>query len=132
MDAPRDTASSLSLMVGLGMSYVEIDPHIIAWAARHNLILSMYGEGVEVRSIHVSSNAGECLQIWVEYPVGRIVAVHADCVEGRRDTFGSQDWLVPIDDIEQALENVFQTISEWMAPSTRYFPDTQSRKSFES
>lgn len=114
------------------MSYAKIDPQIKAWAARHNLVLSMYWTGGEVRSAHVSSLSRECFQIWVEYPVNRLVAVHADCVEGRRDRLGQQDWLVPIDDIEQALENVFQTVSEWMAPSTRYLPETRSRKPFEA
>ena len=114
------------------MSYSEIDPYVIIWAARHGLVLSMYGAGGEVRSAHVSSVAGECFQIWIEYPVGGLVAVHADCLEGRRDTLEPQDWMVTIDDIEQALEDVFEAVSDWMAPSTRYFPEAQSRSSFDT
>jgi hypothetical protein len=41
------------------MSYTEIDPHIIAWTAKHKLIISMYWQGGEVLSTYVSSVAGE-------------------------------------------------------------------------
>ena len=114
------------------MSYAEIDRQIVAWAAKHKLLLSIYWEGGELRSAHVSSIAGECFQIWIEYPVGRLVAVHADCVEGRREDLEPQNWMVDIDDIERTLEEVFQTVSDWMAPSTRYLPEAQFRSSFDA
>ena len=105
------------------MSYAGIDPQIRAWATKHKLILSMYWEGGEVRSIHVSSLAGECFQIWIECPVNDFVAIHADCVEGRRANTPPENWLVRVREIDTALEHAFERVIARMAPSSGYLPE---------
>lgn len=48
-------------------------------------ILHAIKKVTSLRCVWLSSEAGECLQIWTERPVGGTVSVHAAGVESRRD-----------------------------------------------
>ena len=78
-----------------------------------------------MRSAYISSIAGECFQIWIETPADGYVWIHAAGVESRRDDHPPEDWYVAVDAFEAELEEVFQTVTAWMLPSRRYFPDAQ-------
>jgi hypothetical protein len=107
------------------MGYSEIDPHITRWADRHALVLSNGQRDNECRSVWVSSEAGECFQIWVELPCDGHVTIWAGGVESRRDDEPADDWRVSIDRFDEALEEAFQAVMAWMLPSKRYFPNVQ-------
>jgi hypothetical protein len=104
--------------------YAKIDPTIRAWVARNSLTLSTSQQAPEIRCIYVSSNAGECYQIWINRPVGDKVEIHAACVEGRRDTEEEplQSWQVSISELDSALEEALESVVEWMKPSDRHYP----------
>ncbi len=102
------------------MPYELVDDDFNAWARRHALII--HGRESDHRAIYVSSQSGECYQIWVEWPVGGQVKVNAICIEGPRDEDPRQTWLVDVARIDDALEEAFRTVLGWMAPSERFFP----------
>jgi|SRR5271170_3503609 len=103
--------------------YAEVDAEIRRWAETHSLVLFTEIAGRESRFAYVSSTGSECFQIWIERPVRGQVAVHAACVEGRRDLDPPYKRLVATAEIGTALENAFQMVLKWMAPSERYFPE---------
>jgi len=104
------------------MSFTSIDPEIRDWARRHSLkLFTSQGES-EIRAAYVSSVAGECFNIWIEAPEHGRTCVHAGCVEGREEDEPPQDWPIAVSELESTLEKVFEAVTDWMAPSTRYFP----------
>lgn len=108
-------------------SYAEIDPEIERWAKKHSLILnSSPWSGRESRCVWLSSNAGECFQIWIEPPADGVVRLHAAGVEGRRDDDPPHDWMVPIEQTAAALESAYTLVLEWMRPATHYYPHARS------
>lgn len=111
--------------------YSPVDECIKAWAERNSLTLFTQQADREIRCIYVSSKAGECYQIWIDPPDNGEIAVHAACVEGRRDTEGAlQDWGAPISRLDSSLEAALRSVIEWMKPSERYFPIQEAHKSF--
>jgi hypothetical protein len=104
------------------MSYEEVDPIIQAWAERHSLQLSTFWIDREVRSAYVSSNAGDCFRFWLDCPQGGRIGLHAAGVDGQWIKDPAKDWLVPILELEAALEDAFATVTGWMVPSKRYLP----------
>jgi hypothetical protein len=102
-------------------NYASIDPEIQRWAKRHLLAVGTSSAGRESRFVYVSSIAGECFQIWVESPTEGQVALHAACIEGRKDSEPPTNWLVAATELEKSLENAFETVLQWMRPSTRHF-----------
>jgi hypothetical protein len=104
------------------MTYRDVDQYINAWAERNSLKLQTSWAGQAARFAYVSSKAGECFQISIEPPIDGYISIHASCVEGRREDHPPEDWMYPTEDIAGALEEVFQTVTAWMRPSTRYLP----------
>lgn len=104
-------------------SYVAIDPQIKLWVEKHTLILnSTPWAGAESRCVWLSSEAGECFQIWIEPPFEGLVRLHAAGVESRRDDDPPQVWLVPVGEVASALEQAYQLVLEWMKPAKHYHP----------
>jgi hypothetical protein len=102
------------------MSYEEIDRYIHNWASFHGLKLFTRRNERPARFAYVSSEAGECFQISIEEPIDGWVKIFASCVEGRRDLHPAEDWRYPT---AQMTEEVFQTVTVWMQPAQRYWPD---------
>jgi hypothetical protein len=102
--------------------YSSIDPVISRWGKKHSLSLctSMAGGG-EIRTVHVSSVAGECFQVSIAPPVKGRVALRARRIEGSRDPAPERDWSVPVGELGAGLEEVFQTVLAWMKPSERFY-----------
>ena len=94
--------------------YSSIDPVINAWVERHGFSLyTLYAGGPESRNVYVSGN-GECCQIWIDPPESGRVALHAADVETRSDEEMRQDWHVPVQDLEQTLEEALAFVQQWM------------------
>jgi len=102
------------------MSYVSVDPQIQEWVRIHALNLFTSQGEREIRCVYVSSASGECFQIWIDPPEAGQVRVHAGCVEGRREDDDAETWHIPAPGLRPALEDAFQTVTSWMAPSKRY------------
>lgn len=102
--------------------YTAIDPVIKQWVRKHRLFLHAMSGETQVRNAYVSSRTGTCFQIWIDPPVDEVVELHAAYVTGPIDAEIAQDWRVPLSELEVALEVVFDTVLDWMKPSTRYFP----------
>lgn len=104
------------------MSYELIDAQIADWAKEHSLILSTSFANRETRSAYLSSELGECFQIWVDVPVDGHVSIYATCVEGRKENEPPREWITNPREVKATLEEVFETIVQWMTPSARHFP----------
>jgi hypothetical protein len=98
------------------MSYSSIDAVIQAWVKKHRFTLFDRTEGMDgsFRSIYVSSEKGECFQIWIDPPESGRVAIHAADVETHLNETLRQDWSVPIATLEVALENALTHVKAWM------------------
>ena len=110
----------------MASSYEFIDEAIDNWAIIHSLKLNKIYVGREIRSVYVSSVAGECFHIWIAPPSDEHVLIGAECVEGRREDNPDRYWKVPPAELGVALENVFQTVISWMLPSHRHLPNSKS------
>ena len=108
------------------MSYASVDPQIQDWAQRHALKLFTSFPGREVRGAYVSSISGECFQIWIEPPEEGQIHVYVGCVEGRREDDPDETWRSAVSDLGATLDRAFQTVTDWMAPSKRFFPPETS------
>jgi hypothetical protein len=98
------------------MTYISIDRAIGSWAARHRLTLftRMAGtDGMEVRSVYLSSRAGECCQIWIDPPREGIVVVHAADVETLSEHW-RREWTSPTDLIDETLESALESATCWL------------------
>jgi hypothetical protein len=62
-------------------------------------------------------------EIWVDPPRDGRTSVHVGCVEGRRDLDNPESWVVSVSEMAAALNIALETVLEWMAPSTRYYPN---------
>lgn len=102
----------------------EIDFEIRNWATKHSLTLFTEFDGRESRFAYVSSSGFECFQIAIENPIDGLVAVHAECIEGRRGLEPRYGCLVATAELGAALEKIFRIVLEWMAPWERYVPKT--------
>ena len=95
--------------------YAAIDATIATWAADHALNLCTNGfENSPVRFIYVSSDAGECFQIWVEEPKGEVIEIHAADIETHGDEELSNEWTARPDNLKAALDEAFKTVCGWM------------------
>lgn len=97
------------------MSYEKVDPVIREWSARHGFTLFESMQGFPertLRCVYVSSQAGECFQIWVGEPTLGTVAVHAADVEGH-ESF-QQEWSVPLQGLDAVLEEALVRVHHWM------------------
>jgi hypothetical protein len=104
------------------MSFVDIDPQVYAWADRHGLRLVTTDPSGEVRSAYLSSVAGECFQIWIEFTVDGSVAIHAAGVDSRRDDLPPADWVVKVSEIDHSLDEAVLQVIRWMSPSKMHRP----------
>jgi hypothetical protein len=55
-----------------------------------------------------------------------VVRLHAAGVESRRDDDPPTDWLVPIDEVDEALDRAYRLVVEWMEPSTHFHPPAKA------
>ena len=90
------------------MSYVEIDPIILAWLHRHGLTLYERYQDSEVRSVDIVDAGGRKFQIWVDPPASGKVVVHVWDYRKRR-----KDWDTPIDELDHRLEEAVATVADW-------------------
>src|ERR1700743_2861679 len=97
-------------------SYDLVDAKITAWAEQHELVLFTSSAGTAVRAAYVSSVAGDCFQIWVNFPQDGMIGLHAAWIDGPVEQVLEQDWSVPTGDLADGLEQVFQTVTKWMEP----------------
>jgi hypothetical protein len=63
---------------------------------------------------YVSSEQGECFQLWIDEPEAGHVSIHAAGVETRSDADLRQDWRVPLDELAQALEDALGHVERWI------------------
>jgi OHCU decarboxylase len=103
-------------------SYAAIDRQIQEWAGKHALLVASSFAGAECRSVHVSSEAGDCFQIWIEPPAGSGVGVHAEFIDGPKERDLRADWIVLPADIGPLLEEALASVFTWMEPSKRHKP----------
>jgi hypothetical protein len=98
------------------MSYAQIDAVIEAWAKRHSFTLYTSHEGQpgsDFRAVYLSSQNGECCQIWVDEPSAGLVAVHMGDIETREDEEIRKDWSATIFGLEEALEDAVAFTRAW-------------------
>lgn len=98
------------------MTYAQIDSTINAWVEKHKFVLFTKYEGrqePEFRAVYLSSNLGECCQIWIEKPESGQVAVHIRDIETRMDEEVSKDWVVPMSELEGTLEEAVSFVQAW-------------------
>ncbi|HEX4862140.1 MAG TPA: hypothetical protein VFV07_12950 [Rhizomicrobium sp.] len=96
-----------------------VDRQIDLWSQKHSLRLFTSFAGRDARFAYVSSVAGECFQIWVEPPKDGAITIGAACVEGSEDNGLDSTWTVAGAELDAALEQAFQTVTDWMLPSAR-------------
>jgi hypothetical protein len=95
--------------------YAAIDATITMWAADHALQLCTTGFANDpARFIYVSSDAGECFQIWVEEPKDEVVTIHAADIETHDDEELSEEWTARSDNLRAVLDEAFETVCDWM------------------
>jgi hypothetical protein len=99
--------------------YSEIDDQLLEWARRHRLYFPYHHE---FRDAYVSSEAGDCFQMWIEIPVGGYTVIHAAFVDGPVERECNADWTVSTVSIGSSLDELFTLVESWMKPSKRYFP----------
>jgi hypothetical protein len=98
------------------MDYAEVDSTIRAWTEKHGFTLfdRVEGHSVPLRCVYLSSPEGECFRIWIDEPKSGRVSLHAADVETRNDEELRQDWSVPVQSLESALENAVVHVRNWM------------------
>jgi hypothetical protein len=101
------------------MAYEEIDSEIRDWIGRNNLHLYTSWAGKEARFAYVSSKAGECFQISIDPPTQGRANIFARCVDGRRANDPPVTWTVEFEKLGSGLDQAFETVTGWMAPSAR-------------
>jgi hypothetical protein len=96
--------------------YSIIDPIIDAWVVKNGFSLfdRIQGGAPSFRSIYLSSQKGECFQIWVDAPASGRVSIHAADVETRNDEELRQDWTVSLVELPSALEAAVRHVRNWM------------------
>jgi hypothetical protein len=98
-------------------AYASIDPTINAWAEKHSFTLFRTIEGMaaqDFRAVYLSSDRGECFQIWIDPPESGQVAVHAADIETRLDQEFRHEWRAPVDNLAAALESAVAEVGRWM------------------
>lgn len=90
------------------IDYSKVDGIIFSWARKHKLTIYTRHQDQEVRSADVVSPKGKKYQIWIDSPNGKMVAVHAWDYKKQR-----QDWMGPIDQLANNLEDAIRTVESW-------------------
>ena len=108
----------------------SLDADIEAWAQRHSLIISKNWAGRRVSSAYLSNIDGECFQIWIEPNSDGRIGVHIDYVEGPREPEPTREWMVDDDRLRDALEEAYDQVISWMAPSARHGSRTENKPEF--
>jgi hypothetical protein len=92
------------------MNYRDIDPDLMAWAARHDLHLYTDHRDEPVRSVDVVSKGGMKVQIWVDPPDSDgIVGVHVWDYRRRRLRF-----MASVDSLSLALDRALASARDWL------------------
>jgi len=99
-----------------------IEAQIQEWANQHSLKLATSPGARVAKYVYLSSETGECFQIWVEAPAADRVSVYATCIEGRKEDDSPREWVTNLAGTRAALERALETVESWMIPSKRYFP----------
>ena len=95
----------------------QIDQALLEWASRNQLVLHTHYVDIDVpefRCIYTSSAGGECVQIWVDPPVGNRVLIHAQDIESRSDEAIHHDWQCSIRELPQTLDILFSEVRMWL------------------
>ena len=98
------------------MNYSDIDSTITKWVEKHNLSLFTSMDGVEnseCRNVYISSEQGECCQIWVDKPNSGKVCIHAAEVESHHDEELSKEWCATLEELNKALDNAVSFVQQW-------------------
>jgi len=69
----------------------------------------------EFRSVYISSQRGECCQIWIDAPADGFVAVHAADADTINDEEIQNHWRVPVSDAADALEVALEFVRQWLS-----------------
>jgi hypothetical protein len=106
------------------MSHSSINVQVRSWAKDHSLDVSYGWAGRELWGTYLWSIAGECFQIWIEPITGGTIGVHANYVDGPkgRDPEPEEVWTVEESGLKNALNQAYEQVVNWMAPSARHFP----------
>ncbi len=99
------------------MGYESIDSVIQAWTERHGLTLFDRLQGFprnSIRTAYLSSNEGDCFQIWIDEPNSTHVAVHAATAETNTSKEFREEWLVPLHALDTALDVVLNQVRDLM------------------
>ena len=100
------------------MNYSEIDQVISEWADKHGFSLFTKHENdsdSDFRAVYLSSEQGECCQIWIDEPKEGMVHIHAGDVETRQDEELKKEWCVPVKELAEALENAVNFVNTWFS-----------------
>ena len=100
------------------MNYSQNDSIISEWVNRHKFTLFTSIEGIEnsdYRAVYLSSEQGECCQIWIDKPDSGIVCVHAADVETHQDEELSKEWCVSEEKLCETLDNAVSFVNQWFA-----------------
>lgn len=95
------------------MVYAELDPVIRAWVDRHGLKLFTALGGEEARFCYVTGGPQECFQVWIEPPQAGSVVVRAASIETIDDAELAASWVVPLDELDAALDLALEKIGGW-------------------
>lgn len=98
------------------MNYLKIDPVITNWTKEHRFSLFTGYENhpdTEIRTVYLSSEQGECCQIWIDKPNLGKVCVHAGDVESFQNEELEKEWCVPVDELAKALETAVSFVENW-------------------
>jgi len=103
------------------MSHSSIDADVRVWAEKHSLGIDYGWAGRELWGTYLSSVAGDCFQIWVEPTPNGQIGVHANWIDGPNDLDPepARKWVVEESDLRNALEQAYEQVINWMAPSAR-------------
>jgi hypothetical protein len=103
------------------MLHSSIDADVRVWAEKHSLRVNYGFASREVWGTYLSSVAGDCFQIWVEPTPNDRIGVH-NWVDGPNELAPkpTREWVVEESDLQDALEQAYEQVINWMAPSARY------------
>jgi len=100
------------------MNYTDIDNIISEWVEKHSFSLfTKYKNDPDsdFRAVYLSSEQGECCQIWIDEPEEGMVHIHAGDVETHQDEELKKSWCVPIEELAGALENAVEFVETWFS-----------------
>lgn len=93
------------------MSYESVDLIIDGWVKKH--AFTPFNE--PGRSVYLSSDKGECFQIWIDPPVSNEITLHAGGIETQNEEEVQMDWKVPVNEFANALDHAVACVRLWFA-----------------